>query len=296
MKRQDFEPNVQIMSGKEQDQQAAAAPNLPGSGASAGTSIDGRRRAYFSAPLVIVLVLLGGGALVQGPLERWLEVVAHKEAVPLRAALGSLDREALGPYRFVRAEFLTPEYVEALGTDQYLIWTLEDTREAPDSSRRQVHLFVTYYTGGPELVVHRPDECFRASGYTLTEFRRDERLRIDSLGGGGGEIPFRIVTFRKTGLFQQAELSVAYTLYCNGRFTVSPTEVRMWTTSPATRSAYFSKVEVCFLPSPGESGPGQPATADETLQGTGELMRYVLPLLMNDIWPSVAAPGALSSR
>ncbi|MCG3130857.1 MAG: hypothetical protein FLDDKLPJ_01630 [Phycisphaerae bacterium] len=285
------------MSGVKQDQQGGAAPNLPESSAAAGKSTDGRSRAFFSAPLVITLVLLGGGALVQGPLERWLKVVTHKEAVPLRAALGSLNRDALGPYRFVRAEFLTPEYVEALGTDQYLIWTLEDAREAPDSPRRQAHLFVTYYTGGPELVVHRPDECFRASGYTLTEFRRDERIRIDPFGGGGGvdEVPFRVVTFRKTGLFQQAELSVAYTLYCNGRFTVSPTEVRMWTTSPATRSAYFSKVEVCFLPPPGGSGPGRPATADETLRGTGELMRYVLPLLMNDIWPNVAASGAVPS-
>lgn len=282
------------MSGVKGDQQAAVAPNPPEDSVPAGKTIDGRSRAFFSVPLVVTLVLLGGGALVQGPLERWLRVVTHKEAVPLRAALGSLNREALGPYRFVRAEFLTPEYVEALGTDQYLIWTLEDSREAPDSPRRQVHLFVTYYTGGPELVVHRPDECFRASGYTLTEFRRDERLRIDPLGGGdgerGGEVPFRIVTFRKTGLFQQAELSVAYTLYCNGRFTVSPTEVRMWTTSPATRSAYFSKVEVCFVPPP---GAGRPATADETLRGTEELMRYVFPLLMNDIWPDGATPGEL---
>lgn len=234
---------------------------------------------------MIVVLLLGGGAALQTPVQRWLKVASSKAPLLPRQPLGSLDKNGLGPYRFVRADVIGPESVEALGTEMYLWWVLEDPRRPAGDPLRTVSLFITYYTGGPELAVHRPEECYQATGFALSTASRDERRRVDTLPAERGELPMRIVTFAKTGLLKRSELTVAYTFFCNGRFTSNYQDIRFWSTSPRVRHAFFSKVEVSF----GAEGAQRVASAEETADGAYELLRHVLPRLMNDIWPDFDA-------
>ncbi|MCC7291521.1 MAG: exosortase-associated EpsI family protein [Phycisphaerales bacterium] len=269
----------------------AAAPLEPAGGCSSpdapGASMPGRATQARARNLafLIVVVLLGGGAMVQMPLQRWLKVASTKAPLPPRQPLGSLDKNGLGPYRFVRADVIGPESVEALGTEMYLWWVLEDPRRPAGDPRRTASLFITYYTGGPELAVHRPEECYQATGFALSTGSRDERRRVETLPAEPRELPLRIVTFAKTGLLNRTELTVAYTFFCNGRFTSNYQDIRFWSTSPRVRHAFFSKVEVSF----GAEGAQRVASAEETADGAYELMRHVLPRLMNDIWPDFEA-------
>ena len=78
---------------------------------------------------------------------------------------------------------------------------------------------------------------------------------------------------------------MAYTFFCNGRFTSNYQDIRFWSSSPRVRHAFFSKVEASF----GAEGAHRVASAEETADGAYELMRHVLPRLMSDIWPDFDA-------
>ncbi len=278
------------MTGPETVESDATPPKL-GAGCSrpdaSGAPVSARAaqgRAGSLAFLIVVL-LLGGGAVLQTPVQRWLKVASRKEPLLPRQPLGSLDKNGLGPYRFVRADVIGPESVEALGTEMYLWWVLEDPRRPAGDPLRTASLFITYYTGGPELAVHRPEECYQATGFAVSTASRDERRSVDTLPTELRELPLRVVTFAKTGLMKRNELTVAYTFFCNGRFTSNYKDIRFWSTSPRVRHAFFSKVEVSF----GAEGAQRVASAEETADGAYELMRHVLPRLMNEIWPDFDA-------
>lgn len=232
-----------------------------------------------SVPFLICVVLLGAAAVMAGPLARHWKQVFIKDAIPLRKPLHELRRTALGPFRFVRDEQFSASIVSALGTDKYVSRLLEDTRQPANSALRFVSLSVTYYTGGTNLVPHTPDVCMTGAGYTKKDAGY-ESLTVDSLAPGDTDVPVRWVTFVKSAVFNRAEPTVAYTFHCNGGFTASRTGVRQRTTNPIDRHAYFSKVEVSFTGSQGET-PGR----KETLEAARSLFEYLLPVLEKEHWP-----------
>jgi hypothetical protein len=222
--------------------------------------------------------ILAVTAVIAGPVARHYGAVV-KEPVPLRSPLHELEKSALGPYRFVQAQTLEADELNTLGTDQYISWELEDTSLAePSDPLRFVQLFVTYYTGKPDMVPHIPDVCRVGAGYEVKE-RADVEVEVPSLGA---RVPMRMVSFTRSQMYQQDTPTVIYTFHANGEFTCSREGVRLRTGSITERRAYFSKIEIAFGST--LSRPQNPTPA-QTLDGARKLLDRVLPLLLNRHFP-----------
>ncbi len=232
-------------------------------------------RALLNWPFLVALALLGATAILGGPVAAWLEFVRHKEPLPLVKPLPAMDHNALGPYRVVKVEILSPEELEALRTRDVISWWLEDSRLDAEAPSRLAHFLVTFYTGAPSLVPHTPELCWVAHGYQQTQAHEDSTLEVANLPQGVSPIPVRLLTFGKTGVFGGVEQSVIYTFFCNGRFTRSRNRVRSLTSNPFASHAFYSKVEVSFVG----------ASRADTVERAADLLSYVLPELLARHWP-----------
>lgn len=241
----------------------------------------------FTLPFVMCLLVLTAAAFGRMAVVRWLNVVTRKEPIPLRKSLSALDKLRLGDYKFLKAHLLSEAIENSLGTDEYIDWVLEDssvTRRV--DPRRYVHLFVTYYTGGPNLAPHTPDVCYLGSGYQPKQAHENRKVAVPALGEGA-EVPVRVCTFCKTAIFNQDEPTVVYTFNANGRFTSTRNGVRNLTHGLRDKYAYFSKVEVSF------GGPGcRPPNLgrEESVAAASKILNVVLPLLVQEHWPDWKAP------
>lgn len=220
-------------------------------------------------PFGLAVVLLGTAAILAGPVSSWMDFQQGKAALPLKKPLGALDVEGLLPYKAIERRALESTVVEALGTDQYINWVMEDTSVPQTNPLHYVHLFVTYDTGGVNLVPHTPDECLLGAGYQAAQPHENVDINVPMT------IPVRLCTFIKTAVFNREEVSVVYTFNCNGKFVATRTGVRLLINDLSNRYAYFSKVEVSF----------PRATRAQSLQGAAKLFERLLPVLIKDHFP-----------
>ncbi len=235
-----------------------------------------------TAPFVVAVVLLGSAAILAGPVASRLDFRRAKEPLPLTARLTELDVDALYPYVLKEKKYLEPSFVEALGTEEYIQWKLEDTSAAPHDPLRFVNLFVTYYSGGVNLVPHTPDVCYLGNGYNPSQAHENMEMALPSLGAQTPEVPVRVCSFVKTAIFNSHETTVVYTFYCNGHFVSTRTGVRLLINDPAAKHAYFSKIEVSF--------PG--ADRSTSIKGARRIFDKVLPILIRDHFPDFQAAEA----
>lgn len=226
-------------------------------------------------PFVVAVALLGVGALLAGPVTRYMDIKQIKKELPLRSPLGALASEVLQPYRVVERQILEPTMVETLGTEQYISWLLEDTSRGERDPMRVAHLFITYYSGGREKVPHTPDVCYLGSGYRPARPHENIERRVSSLAGRFDEIPLRVLTFQKTAVHDHRQVSVVYTFFVNGTFAVDSRWVRVLLNNLQNHYAFFSKVEVSF----------PFATREETIDGAARLLDTLLPILIERHWP-----------
>ncbi len=226
-----------------------------------------------TGPFMFAVALLGAAAILAGPVSSWMDFQQGKAALPLKKPLGALDAEALLPYRTIERQVLESTVVEALETDQYINWWLEDTSVPQSDPLRYAQLFVTYYTGGVNLVPHTPDECRLGAGYQAAQPHENVDIDVPLT------IPVRLCTFLKTAVFNREEVSVVYTFHCNGKFVATRNSVRLLINDMSNRYAYFSKVEVSF----------PRATREQNLQGAAKLLERLLPVLTRDHFPDFEA-------
>ncbi len=237
------------------------------------------RGRVFTPPFVVAAVLLGLAAILTGPVGKALDLRQDKLPLPLRNPLTALRADALRPYSVVNRHFLDPTVVEALGTDQYLYWMLRDGSVPDNDPLANPRLFVTYYSGGRNLVPHVPDECFLGAGYQPAMPHENQELSVPALSREQDPLPVRVCTFARTAVFNREEVTVVYTFASNGRFAATRNLVRLLTNDPRNHHAYFSKVEVHF--------PG--ATREQSIRGAAKLLNRVLPVLLSDHWPDFEA-------
>ncbi len=240
---------------------------------------ESARAKVITAPLGIAVAMLSAAACVAGPFASWLNLRQHKQAIALRAPLASLDESVLVPYRVVKRNVLDPATLEALGTDRYLSWQLENETLPPNDPLRVAHLLVTYDSGGNNLVPHTPDVCWVGGGYEPAQPHANVELDLTSLTASSSSVPARVCTFAKTAMRNRSKQTVIYTFHCNGRFVATRTGVRILVNTPTNRYAYFSKVELTF--------PG--ATRAQSVEGAGMLFNRLLPALVRDHWPDFQA-------
>ena len=239
-----------------------------------------------TAPFVVAVVVLGGAAILAGPVASRLDWRHDKKPLPLLSRLDDLNADALYPYVLRQAGKLEPAFVEALGTKDYIQWRLEDTSVRPDDPLRFADLFVTYYSGGGNLVPHTPDVCYLGNGYNPSQAHENMALRVPSVSSKTAKVPVRVCSFVKTAIFDSRETTVVYTFYCNGQFTGTRTGVRILLNDPSAAHAYFSKIEVSF--------PG--ADRASAVEGARRLFDKVLPLLIRDHFPDFEAAEAAGKQ
>ncbi|MEN6306655.1 MAG: hypothetical protein ABFD91_02765 [Anaerohalosphaeraceae bacterium] len=230
--------------------------------------------AFFAATKAIVIHRLG--------------VQLTKFPIPLKKSLDQLDAKKLEPYLVRGREKISNlDVLESLGTEQYLNWTLEDPREQNDSPTRYLTLFITYYTGNPDMVPHVPDECYAGSGNTKL---KAGTVSID-ISWPGQEKPLPIsmqsVLFsrqEKNSVTPESTFSVQYCFKANGEFCGSRTETRtLLGQNFFVKYSYFAKIEWKFYGTD-FTGPIYP-NEEQTLEASKKLLSTLLPVLEQDHWP-----------
>lgn len=234
---------------------------------------------FWNAPFVIAAAVLGLAAVLAGPVAARLDLHHSKAALPLRKPLGELSETQIAPYRVMQRHTLDSEVVSALGTDQYLSWTLEDTSVDANSPVRYCRLFVTYDTGGENLVPHVPDECMLGAGYQPAQAHENRDIVVPKVSTDGTTLPVRVCSFVKTAVFNREEVSVVYTFFVNGEYTSTRNGVRLLINDPRNKHAFFSKVEASF-PAAGR---------EQNVQAAGKLFERLLPVLMKEHYPDFAS-------
>ena len=236
---------------------------------------DNRPFRLLTPSFVVAVSLLGVAAALAGPFAAYMGIKQNKKALPLKKPLSALSTEAIAPYRVVRRHVLPPAVVEALGTKRYLSWDLLDMSVSPNDPLREAHLFVTYYSGGNNLVPHTPDACFRGSGYQAAQAHETLEIQLAGVDSNLSTIPLRVCTFVRSGVFNHETVSVVYTFHCNGRLVATRTGVRLLVNKLWNTYAYFSKVEVSF----------PRGTRAQNIAGAQKLLGHLLPVLERDHWP-----------
>lgn len=241
--------------------------------------LESPRHRVITVPFAMAVVMLALAACFCGPLAFWMDLNPRKLGIDLRVPLASLDEGVLAPYRVIQRNVLDPITVEALGTEMYLSWQLEDDSRPKNDPLRSASLFVTYDTGGATLVPHTPDKCWIGGGYEPAQAHENVDLELGVGAGDRLTVPVRVCTFVKTSLRNRAKQTVVYTFNCNGEFVASRTGVRILVNKPTNRYAYFSKVEIAF--------PG--ASRADSVRGAAMLFERLMPALVASHWPDFGA-------
>jgi hypothetical protein len=241
--------------------------------------------ALFRPAFIVCVTLLAVSAATKSIVIQTLGVQLTKLPIDLKKPLDQMDIKKLAPYEVQnKATITNQDILESLGTEKYIQWMLEDKSTASDSPTRFCSLFITYYTGNPDMVPHVPDECYvgggnsRLKGETLTitiPWPGQEKTRA---------IAMQYVVFgRKDETFLQTDnqFSVQYLFKANGQFCGDRTATRAVLGSNFFgKYSYFAKIEWRFY---GKSSTGP--TQKETLAATQKMLSVLLPVLEEDHWP-----------
>ena len=99
------------------------------------TSTHSTNTGFFTTPFIVAVVLLSVSAILAGPVAARLRVTLAKKPIPLEKPLYEMNPDVLRPYRLHKGDqgrnVLKPVVVDALGTSDYLSWTLEDLTTPP---------------------------------------------------------------------------------------------------------------------------------------------------------------------
>jgi len=226
---------------------------------------------------MLTLVVCAGGMEV---LARKHEAYFRKLPLELRKSLDELDENKLGPYVVVKKHKIEDEDVESeLGTSDYIQWQLEDSQAAADAPTRDIMLFITYYTGDPDIVPHIPEVCYQGGGGQIGQTREGEiRVSLSSIGGPEEvTIPVRMIDMQVPGAVN-AHQKVVYFFSVNGDYKCTRNRVRMRANYWLDRYSYYSKVELDFMNK-------EEITFDQALAATEKLVGQILPELITQHWP-----------
>jgi hypothetical protein len=269
-----------------------------------GSRPAARRRA--SARYYICLAVLVAGALTMGMAARALGGHFQKQRVDLKKPLALMDQSKLLPdYKLHTMVIppLTEDVIDSLGTSEYLQWLLVDQNRGQRDPASVAHIFITYYTGKPDMVPHVPDECYQAGGYPSVVAPETVQVPVPGCGAPNDQVAVRLVRFAqsprsRSPLAQVDENAIAilYFFHANGRFCTTRDEVRLAQASLWDKYAYYSKIEIKFTSSDFQRN----ASRDESVAAVTPLLRKLLPILLNDHLPNwseltAAKPAAAGS-
>ena len=242
-------------------------------------------KSFLKPAFVVSMAVLLSAAIAKEAVIRVLGVQMVKQPIALQHPLDEMDDAVLVP--FVpknKARIQNRDVLESLGTEEYLQWTLEDAEAEPASPTRYCSLFITYYTGNPDMVPHVPDECYVGGGN-----ERDTggmvTIHLPRVGGKQ-KLDFQYVAFKNVDrqTLREDKFSVQYFFHANGKYSGNRTDTRLILGSNwFSRYSYFCKVEWKFY-GVGSFGLVYP-DKEQTLAASGKLLERLLPELEKKHWP-----------
>lgn len=250
-----------------------------------------------------VALLLAAGVLLQAA-GKLAGRYFRKEAVPLKRSLALMDKDKLLPeYRWDTRpiEPLSEDILQTLGTSEYLNWRILNPLLKPTDSTYMASLFITYYTGKPDMVPHVPDQCYVAGGFAPVGAPKTERVPVRGVGAPGDQMPVRVSCFEgqrpRAGEFFAGgnPKTVLYFFYINGRYATTRDEARVILSNPLDKYAYYAKIELSFTDYTGQINAGR----EEALAAVGPLMEKALPILLQDHlqdWQTLTAAAPPQAR
>ena len=251
--------------------------------ASAAPSVAVSRGLAPSWRWVTAVVLLFGGAAALLTLAPWLEWYFEKQPVPLKKPLAQFNDAALGwPYEKapLQPRPIDADTLQSLGTEELLQRLIIDRSAAPTDPTSLASLFVTYYTGKPDLVPHVPDECYLAGGYERIGPSEDEEIEVPGIGAPNDKLNVRVIEFRDKQLGavvgdEAPTFTVMYFFLANNEYCTTRNGVRVLMSDLRARYAYYAKFEVRFVSRDGARG----ADREASLAALERMLARLMPVM-----------------
>lgn len=240
-------------------------------------------RVYLQPAFLICVLVLAIAGVGMSITMRNLGIILKKEPLPLKKSLELLDEADIAPYTVVlpKLKITNDEVLEALGTEDYIQWILEDTEQAAASPVKKCLLFITYYPL-PDRVPHVPEECWTGGGYQRLG-SEDVRLDINNTAGFEVNIPAKYLVFgpRTANLWQSSvRIPNVYFFRVNGHYAGSREEARLALNKNLFgKHSYFCKVELVFNTS--SVAPSK----EDSVGASEKLLAVILPILERNHWP-----------
>ncbi len=240
---------------------------------------------YLQPAFLICVGLLAVSAGAMSAAVKMAGIYLKKEPLPLKKALSDLDKSNLAPYKVVlKSKIDNQDTLNTLGTEDYIQWTLEDTSAPAESKSRFCTLFITYYSL-PDIVPHRPEECYIGGGLQGIKFETIA-LRIVQ-GVKEQEVKTRYLVFADTksnASLDETSFPVLYTFNSNGKYGDRDDVRKTLNKNLFGKFSYFSKIEWKFYNV--TSGRTVYPNKQEALGASTKLMTIILPVLEQEYWPS----------
>jgi hypothetical protein len=243
---------------------------------------------YLQPAFIICVCLLATTAVGMSVAIKWAGIYTKKEPLPLKKTLSDLDKSDLVPYKVVgKSTIENRDIVNTLGTEDYIQWTLENTSVPPTNKTRFCTLFITYYSL-PDLVPHRPEECYIGGGLQGIKF---ETITLKAIQGlYEREIKTRYLVFADTkaqssiGDSSEKSFPILYTFNANGKYGDRDDVRKALNKNLFGKFSYFSKVEWKFYNI--TSGQTTYPNKQEVIAASEKLLSVLLPILEKEYWPS----------
>lgn len=250
-------------------------------------------RSFFKPSFIVCVAVLSVAAASKEYTIRQLGIHWIKLPLPLKTPLDQMNETQLAPYTVVNKTRITNrDVLDSLGTDEYLQWDLEDPGMPKDSPVRYCSLFITYYTGNPDMVPHVPDECYVGGGNTRLS-REIIQIHVNPVFSEPSHPAIPEIVGAQSVLFSQVskgpvpiekKLYVQYFFKANGKYAADRTSTRaLLGGNFFSRYSYFCKVEWKFY-GMDYSGIAYP-DREQMIQASEKLLSIVLPILETDHWP-----------
>jgi hypothetical protein len=235
---------------------------------------------------LLCVIILAVGAVGKSALIKGLGWYLEKEPLPLKKSLDLLDEGALWPYKVLSKQ--KQEYedvVESLGTENYIMWFLEDEQAPANSPARKCMLFVTYYDL-PDKVPHVPEICYVGGGSQLIS---KESLTVEIKAGDFDKsIPIKYLIFGGVEggfLGKDLQFPVFYCFYVNGQYGSGREDARYYLNKYFfSKHSFFSKVEWKFYNNT-EIGLQIFPDKEDSVEASRKLLAVLLPVLEKEHWP-----------
>ena len=241
-------------------------------------------KSYFKPAFVVCMAVLLSVAIAKEAIIRVLDVQMIKIPIDPQHPFDEMNDAVLAPFVLKNnMRIQNRDVVESLGTEEYMQWLLEDTEAKPNSPTRYCSLFITYYTGNPDMVPHVPDECYVGGGNTRESA---ETVTIKGSRPDGEGLDFQYLVFKNVDrqTMREEKFSVQYFFHANGDYCSNRTDTRLKLGSNwFSKYSYFCKVEWKFS-GVGSFGPIYP-DKQQTLDASAKLMKVLLPELEKNHWP-----------